>query len=156
MVKFVYRFKTKLRVLALRLLKPLFDELYLNTHKLYGSKERLHLSAKAKMANTLFNTFSGSIHIHDCVFTGHNVSILPGTHDYRLTDEKSMHEIPVLGRDITIEEGVWIGSNVVILGPCRIGRDSVIAAGSVVTSDIPPSIIAGGIPARKIKDISFK
>ena len=92
-VKFVYGLKTKLRVLALRLLKPLFDELYLNTHKLYGSKERLHLSAKAKMTNTLFNTCSGSIHIHDCVFTGHNVSILTGTHDYRLTDEKRMHEI---------------------------------------------------------------
>lgn len=51
-----------------------------------------------------------------------------------------------------VEDDVWIGHRVTIVGPVRIGAGSIVAAGAVVTSDIPPCEIWGGVPARKIKD----
>jgi acetyltransferase-like isoleucine patch superfamily enzyme len=145
--------KKRLKTLVLRMLKPIFDELNLCTYKVYGSKERLHISKSAKVANTLFNTFSGNIYVHDHVFTGHNVSILTGTHDYRLVDEKRMNNIPSEGRDIIIEQGVWVSSNALIIGPCTIGRNSVIAAGAIVSRDVPKNVTVAGCPAKIIKKI---
>ncbi|MFN8153416.1 MAG: acyltransferase [Bacteroidia bacterium] len=54
---------------------------------------------------------------------------------------------------ITIEEDVWLGANVTILPNITIGKCSVIATGAVVTSDVPPFVVMGGIPAKKIKDL---
>lgn len=104
------------------------------------------------MVNTLFNTSSGNIVIGDYTFTGHNASIITGTHCY----EKFLAErmgFPITGGDIKIGKGVWIGTNAVILGPCKIGDHAVVAAGSVVTpnSKIEPGVIVAGIPARIVK-----
>lgn len=54
---------------------------------------------------------------------------------------------------IVIEDGVWIGGDVTIIGGVTIGRGSVIASGAVVVSDIPPDSLAGGVPARVIKQL---
>lgn len=54
---------------------------------------------------------------------------------------------------VQIKRGAWIAVNVVILPGVTIGENSIIAAGSVVTKDIPPYSIAGGTPAKVIKDI---
>ena len=52
---------------------------------------------------------------------------------------------------ITIEDEVWIGANSVIVAGVRIGKHSVIAAGSVVTKDVPPYSVVGGNPAKILK-----
>jgi maltose O-acetyltransferase len=52
---------------------------------------------------------------------------------------------------VKIEDGVWIGAGSIILGGVTVGRKSVIAAGSVVNKNIPPSVIAAGVPCRPIK-----
>lgn len=52
---------------------------------------------------------------------------------------------------IIIEDNVWIGMNCIILKGVRIGRNSIIAAGSVVTKDVPSDCIAGGVPCKFIK-----
>ena len=57
--------------------------------------------------------------------------------------------------DITIQNDVWIGTNVTILGGVKIGNGAVVAAGSVVTKDIPPFAIVGGVPA-KVLDYRFE
>ena len=53
--------------------------------------------------------------------------------------------------DITIKDDVWIGSNAIILSGITIGQGAVVAAGSVVTKDVPPYVIVGGNPAKVIK-----
>ncbi len=53
---------------------------------------------------------------------------------------------------IDIGHDVWIGSNTVILGGVHIGHGAVIAAGAVVTKDVPPYAIVGGVPARVIRN----
>jgi acetyltransferase-like isoleucine patch superfamily enzyme len=60
---------------------------------------------------------------------------------------------PVAQR-IVIEDQVWIGANSIVLKGVTIGRQSVVAAGSVVTRDVPPFSLVGGNPARLIKHIS--
>lgn len=65
--------------------------------------------------------------------------------------EKYSHEIPTL--PIVIEDDVWIGAHSLILKGVRIGARSIIAAGSVVTSDIPSDSIAGGNPAKVIRKL---
>lgn len=53
--------------------------------------------------------------------------------------------------DVIVEEDVWIGCNVTLLSGVKIGRGSTLAAGAVVSKDIPPYCIAAGVPAKPIK-----
>ena len=57
----------------------------------------------------------------------------------------------LIRKDITIEDDVWIAGRVNIVAGVRIGRGSVIAAGAVVTHDVPPYSVVAGVPARVIK-----
>jgi acetyltransferase-like isoleucine patch superfamily enzyme len=52
---------------------------------------------------------------------------------------------------IIVEDDVWIGHGAIILTPVRIGRGAIVAAGSIVTQDVPRYAIVGGVPARIIK-----
>lgn len=54
---------------------------------------------------------------------------------------------------IVVEDGVWIGAGATILQGVTIGRGAVIAAGSVVTSNVAPNSLAGGVPARVLRQI---
>ncbi|MHA1638131.1 MAG: acyltransferase [Candidatus Thorarchaeota archaeon] len=55
--------------------------------------------------------------------------------------------------DITLEDNVWIGAHAIILGGVRIGRNSVVAAGAIVTKDVPENCVAAGIPAKIVREI---
>jgi len=58
-----------------------------------------------------------------------------------------------IAKPVTIGDDVWIGGNVTILPGVKIGNNVIIAAGAVVTKDVPDNCVVGGVPARKIKDI---
>jgi len=55
--------------------------------------------------------------------------------------------------DIVLEDDVWLGTGVMVMPGVRIGRGTIVAAGSVVTRDLPPFVVAGGMPAKVIRDI---
>lgn len=136
------------------------DDLYshvahklLSVHLIFGRSDNLSIGRDVVLNNALINTTSGQVTFMDYVFCGHGVSILTGTHDYHRTGIERQTHVPKEGRDILIEEGVWIGSNATVLGPCVIGRNSVIAAGAVVTGNVEAGCIYAGVPARKIKVI---
>lgn len=56
-------------------------------------------------------------------------------------------------KSVTIQRNVWIGANAIILPGVTVGENSVIAAGAVVTKDVPPNTVVGGTPAMVIKEI---
>ncbi|MCI8674192.1 MAG: sugar O-acetyltransferase [Lachnospiraceae bacterium] len=58
--------------------------------------------------------------------------------------------------DIVIGNNVWIGSNAIILQKVKIGNNSIVAAGAVVTKDVPENVIVAGVPARIVKTINNK
>jgi acetyltransferase-like isoleucine patch superfamily enzyme len=90
-----------------------------------------------------------SVSIGSSVDIAPRVTIVAGTHDVDMRGVRSAGRPHSL--DVKIEDGAWIGANVTILGGVTIGRNAVIAAGSVVTKDIPPFVVAAGIPCQPRK-----
>lgn len=90
----------------------------------------------------------GGITIGDGSLIGHNVVLATINHDLRPSQKRKNHYAP-----ITIGNNVWIGSNAVILPGVTIGEWAVVAAGAVVTKDVPPYTVVGGTPARIIKQV---
>jgi acetyltransferase-like isoleucine patch superfamily enzyme len=121
------------------------------TPVIWGDPTRLKVGRNTRLVNTLVNLASGSVTIEDDVFFGHNCMVLTGTHDYREEGVARQTAVPQSGRDVVVGAGAWIGSGAIILGPCRIGAHAVVAAGSVVTDDIPARSIAAGAPARVVR-----
>ena len=90
----------------------------------------------------------GGISIGEGSLIGHQVSIATINHDMHPAKRASMSFRPV-----TIGKDVWIGDHASILPGVTIGDGAVIAAGAVVTKDVPPRTVVGGVPARVIKMI---
>ena len=59
---------------------------------------------------------------------------------------------PASAVPVIVEDDVLIGANAVVIEGCRIGKGSVVAAGAVVTQDVPPGTVVAGCPARVIKE----
>ena len=102
-----------------------------------GPISRLHVSPTAGLSNVIINTIGGRVEIGDYVLFGHDVLLLTGTHDFRLTGHERQLNRPTTNRHIVIESGVWIASRAIILGPCRIGANAVIGSGCIVDFDVP-------------------
>ena len=102
-------------------------------------------------ANVYVNACSGgTIRIGNDVLVGPNVVIRASDHRFDDVTRPIRTQGHVAGT-IVIEEDVWLGSNVTVVGGVRIGRGSVVAAGAVVTTDVEPFSIVGGVPARFIR-----
>ncbi len=91
----------------------------------------------------------GDIRIGKNVLIGPNVVIRSNNHSFERTDIP-IREQGIDYGEIIIEDDVWIAANAVILPNVRIGRGAVVAAGAVVTKDVAPFTIVGGVPAREI------
>lgn len=97
------------------------------------------------------SVFIQSAVIGDCVMIAPNVAVLSSTHNIEdcnipmIAQGATRHHPPIIGND------VWIGRNVVIMPGVNIGQGSVVGAGAVVTKDVSPYTIVGGVPAREIK-----
>jgi acetyltransferase-like isoleucine patch superfamily enzyme len=119
----------------------------------FGPPERVHVAGSAIVNDALLNTVSGSITVGEDAFFGHRVSVLTGTHDVTRRGRERQLAFPEAGRDVIIEEGAWIGSGAIVLGPSRIGAHAVVAAGAVVTGDVAPETIVAGVPARVVRSL---
>ena len=90
----------------------------------------------------------GGVTLGDGCQIGHNVVFATLNHGIEPENRRFTYPAPiVLGRN------VWVGSNSTILQDVTIGDNSVVAAGAVVTKDVPADTIVGGVPARVIKHI---
>jgi acetyltransferase-like isoleucine patch superfamily enzyme len=91
----------------------------------------------------------GGLDIADDVMIGPNVSIITTSHPL----EPSQRRAATIGKPIVIERNVWIAAGATIVGGVTVGKNSIVAAGSVVTRNIPPNTLVGGNPARAIRSI---
>lgn len=92
----------------------------------------------------------GTVRIGDNFHSGVECRMIAQVHDYDTGDAIPYGSTYIL-RDITIEDNVWLGDRVMVLGGVTIGEGAIVQAGSVVVSDIPKCAIAGGHPAKVFK-----
>jgi acetyltransferase-like isoleucine patch superfamily enzyme len=96
------------------------------------------------------NVLIGPVSIGNDVMLAQNIVVSGLNHGYE--DIHTVpHKQPVIKKKITIEDEVWIGANAVIIAGVTIGKHSVIAAGSIVSKDVPAYSVAVGNPAKVIK-----
>ena len=107
---------------------------------------------KIEIGNRVFINYGASISAHQLVRIGDDCQIgsyaIMMDNDYHQVEDRSK---PGTSAPIILKKNVWLGVRVVILKGVHIGENSVIGANSVVTKDIPPNCLAGGVPARVIR-----
>ncbi len=94
----------------------------------------------------------GGITIGDRVYTAPLVQILAVNHVYH-DPARPMVAQGITAEGIVIEDDVWIGAGAIITDGVTVGRGAVVAAGAVVTANVPPHTVVGGVPARVLKTI---
>lgn len=90
----------------------------------------------------------GGITIEDDVLIGPQVKLVTENHPVDPSNRKSLDL-----KSIHIGKNVWLGAGAIILPGVTVGENSIVAAGAVVTKDVPSNSIVGGVPARFIKHI---
>lgn len=112
--------------------------------------EGLKVGNNSNIGSYAYIGCSGYIEIGNNVMISPRVSIYAENHNFATVDSP-MKEQGVTREFVKIEDDCWIASNSVILAGVTIGQGSIVSAGSVVTKDVPPWSIVGGVPAKIIK-----
>ena len=100
----------------------------------------------------LHNTIIGPVDIGNHVNLAQGITVTALNHNFSDIN-KRIDEQGVSTNPVTIEDDVWVGANAVILPGVTIGEHCVVAAGAVVTKDVPPHSLVAGVPAKVIKKI---
>jgi len=116
-----------------------------------GSGGRIAIGSRSFLnANVRFGGEGG-------ITIGRFAQIAPGvafeTSSHELTFENGRSRATVTA-PVVLQDHVWIGAGAIILPGVTIGRGAVVAAGAIVTHDVPPKTLVGGVPARFLRDIS--
>lgn len=157
----IFRFFKKLK---LKLLKIFYTQKI--KQQAYSVGNNLKVNGKSSVgynthlgSNVNFNGMSiggyGKVTIGNNFHSGVDCLMLTSYHNYDF-GESIPYDDTYINKDIQIDDNVWLGSRVIILGGLHIGEGAIIQAGSVVVSDIPKYGIAGGSPAKvfKYRDIN--
>lgn len=112
-----------------------------------------------KIGNHVFigasNVIIGPVTLHDHIMTAQNVVMSGIDHGFQDVTVAFRYQ-PCTVAEIIIGEGCWIGANAVITSGIQVGKYSIIAAGSVVTKDVPAYSMAAGNPAKLIKQFNHE
>jgi len=100
----------------------------------------------------LHNTIIGPVSIGDHVNLAQGITVTALNHNFQKRDQLISQQ-GISTKKVTIENDVWIGANAVILPGVTIGTHSVVAAGAIVTKDVPPYSLVGGVPAKILKQL---
>ena len=100
----------------------------------------------------LHNTIIGPVTIGSHVNLAQGITVTALNHNFE-APERRIDEQGVSTQQVTIGDDIWIGANAVVLPGVTVGNHCVIAAGAVVTKDVPPHSLVAGVPAKIIKQI---
>ena len=129
-----------------------------------GDNIRIHPTASLRCGQNISLGKNSHINQYCCIWASPNAKIILGDNvlmgpgvkmfssNHGTASDSIMNGQEWKEKDIIVGNDVWLGANVVIVPGVTIGEGSVIAAGAVVTKDIPPYSIAGGVPAKVIKE----
>lgn len=129
----------------------------IGTHVHFEPNFRCEFGFNICIGNNFFANFDCIMLDGNTITIGDNVLLAPRVGLYTANHALDPQERVMGGcyaRPIRIEDNVWVGGGVQVLGGVTIGRNAVIGAGSVVTKDIPDNVIAAGVPCRVIREIT--
>ena len=141
------------------------DKIYIDNDTTILSGARIQVysdNAKVSIGKRCFLGYNLSIlsykdvYIEDDVLIASNVLITSENHGIDPETEVPYMNQKLVGKEVRIKSGCWIGEKCILLQGVTIGKKSIIGAGSVVTKDIPDYSIAVGNPARVIKRYNFE
>jgi acetyltransferase-like isoleucine patch superfamily enzyme len=115
-----------------------------------GDVSLLEMGERTYVSGPLHVDLGASVRIGNGVRLGHHVVLLTFDHDIGPPDYRCGR---LVAAPISIGDGAWIGSRVTVLPGVSIGSGAVVAAGAVVTRDVPPNTLVAGIPARRVRDL---
>ncbi len=101
----------------------------------------------------IHNTIIGPVVIGSHVNLAQGITVTALNHNFQDTT-KQIDEQGISTKSVVISDDVWIGANAVILPGVTIGHHAVVAAGAVVTNDVPDNCVVAGVPAKITKDLS--
>lgn len=119
-----------------------FTPMYIN----YGKNTKIGKNVFINFGCTILDL--GGVIIEDHVLIAPNVSLLSEEHPLSPQERQSLVPKPV-----HIKRKVWLGANSTILPGVTVGENSVVAAGAVVTKDVPANVVVAGIPAKIIREL---
>jgi maltose O-acetyltransferase len=125
------------------------ENTYFEHHVFIGGPGRVKFGKSCQINQ---NTFIEEADIGNFVMIAPNVAIISSTHNFERTDIPMAFQGVTTSKKVIIEDDVWLGRNVVVMPGVRIRKGSIVAAGAVVTRDVPEFKIVGGVPAKIIKD----
>ena len=144
-VRYMALEKGRMKRLYLKLCRPDGTEyaLFLKKHgHLHAIGEHCSISPRANITDPAYLKIGNNVRLSDCAIFGHDGSVNMINRAYGLN-------IDSVGR-VEIRDNSFVGHGVLVMPGVTIGPDSVVAAGSVVTKDVPPGMVVGGIPAKVI------
>jgi len=114
---------------------------------------QLTIGSNTIITGPLHADLGASVIIGDRVRIGHNVSLLTISHEIGDQWQRSGFNTAA---PIEIGDGVWLASRVTVLGGVKVGAGSIVAAGAMVTRDVPPNTLVAGIPARVQRQLATR
>ena len=146
-----YRFFTFIKCLLLKIMgAKIGQNIFIYPGVWITPGKNLKIGNHVDIAKDVIITSTGGVTIGDRTLIGYRTQILSANHSIPPIGEP----FPISGdsfKEIIIENDVWIGANCIITAGVTIGEGAVVAAGSVVTKNVAPNSIVGGVPAKIIK-----
>jgi len=139
-------------IFILKLAKHIGINVKIDPGVIINNIENLSIGDNVSINPYCFLIASGGITIGSNVSIAHHTSIVSESHTWEDEDTPISYN-PIVPTPVTIDDDVWIGCGVRIIGPCHIHSRSIIAAGAVVKGKIESHKIYGGVPAKILKNI---
>lgn len=118
---------------------------YIRKHHIYGA-----VGNDVRLPSGLIPLRAENIFLHNNIEVASGARFVPHDAIHTVFAHIDGQNYPEHIGKIEIFDNVFIGANVIILGPCNIGPNAIIAAGAVVSKDVPPGSVVGGVPAKVI------
>jgi acetyltransferase-like isoleucine patch superfamily enzyme len=117
----------------------------------YGFR-RLEIGQRCFVGDEVLLDLRGSIRLEDDVTLSNRAAII--THiNVGYADHPLQKAYPTVEETVIIEKGAYVGTGAIVLPGVRVGKESVVGAGAVVTRNVPKRVVVAGVPARVIKKI---
>ena len=110
---------------------------------------RISFGKNVTLNEFVFVSAFGGVVIGNDVRIGTGTTMISSDHSFS-TRKKPIYKQGVVGGKIVIKDDVWVGANVTVLKGVTVGKGAILAAGAVVTKNVEPYSIVGGVPAKRI------